>query len=301
MTTALFVGLIGHPVGHSRSPVMQQAAFDALGIPARYELWDTPRDDLPRRIATLRAPGVLGANVTIPYKRVVLPLLDGVDPTALRQAGAVNCSVREESASGARLVGHNRDVAALRRVLHEEDAWRGARRQMLVLGAGGAARAALAVAQSEGAAVRIAARHTQQAHDALTWLWSTLGHDTSAPAEWLASALDLADTATLAAVLTDTSVLINATPVGTSDPNAIPLVPDLMRNLPSSSFVFDMVYAPAETALIRAARAFGLRASGGLPMLLYQGAEAFRMWTAHTAPLATMRTALGLQAETNAH
>src|SRR5690349_18940884 len=108
---------------------MQQAAFDALGIEARYELWETP-------LERLRARESLGANVTIPHKTAVMPLLDAVALEALR-VGAVNTIVREARANGsARLIGHNTDFTALRRVLREQDAWAGTagRRHILVLG-----------------------------------------------------------------------------------------------------------------------------------------------------------------------
>ncbi|HEV2457317.1 MAG TPA: hypothetical protein VGS80_03055, partial [Ktedonobacterales bacterium] len=102
MTAPLLAGLIGYPTGHSLSPRIQQAAFDALGIPAHYVLWETPPESLAERIAALRAPGILGANVTIPYKTAVLPLLDTIDPDALRHAGAVNTFVREQTPTGVR-------------------------------------------------------------------------------------------------------------------------------------------------------------------------------------------------------
>jgi shikimate dehydrogenase len=187
-------------------------------------------------------------------------------------------------------------VAALQRVLRERDAWRTGRR-MLVLGAGGAARAALVVAQSEGADVRIAARHVPRARDMLTQAWSAAEHGASVPREWHAHIVDLTDAGALAAALAETAVLVNATPVGTGDPAVTPFPPQLLRNLPSGSFVFDMVYAPAETALVRAARACNLRASGGLSMLLYQGADAFQLWTHRPAPLGIMRAVLDLEAE----
>src|SRR5581483_10325698 len=85
----LRAGLIGHPVAHSLSPRMQQAAFDALGIPARYELWDTLPEQLPKQIAALRKQGILGANITIPHKAAVVPLLDEIDPQSRRSAGVV--------------------------------------------------------------------------------------------------------------------------------------------------------------------------------------------------------------------
>lgn len=289
-----FAGLIGFPVGHSLSPRMQQAAFDALGVPARYGLWETPSAELAARLAALRRPEILGANVTIPHKTAVLPLLDEIAEGA-RLVGAVNTIVRAETTSGVRLVGHNTDVPGLRQALAELGAWtsppgplsrgeRGERahRRVLVLGAGGSARAALAVARLEGAAVRVAARRLDAAR-------ALLGTGTAAGA----GALDLADTERLAEALAETDVLINTTPAGMGESDAAALPLDLLARLPADAIVFDLVYAPPETALVRAAHARGLRASGGLPMLLYQGAEAFTLWTGRPAPIEAMRAALG--------
>jgi len=297
MSETLLAGLIGHPVAHSRSPAMQQAAFDALGIAARYELWDTPAEALTARIAALRAPGYLGANVTIPHKAAVIPLLEALDPLAARLA-AVNTIVRERAAeSGSvRLVGHNTDVTGLRQALAEQGAWTAGRR-MLVLGAGGAAHAALGVAALEGAAVWMAARRVEVARAALSAFQQQAHVD--APPQALGGdqperAIALDDTERLAAALAESAVLINATPIGTRDPDASPIPPALLRHLPAGAFVFDMVYNPPETALVRAAHALGLHASGGLPMLLYQGAAAFRLWTGREPPLEVMRNTVGI-------
>ena len=136
--TLLRAGLIGHPVAHSRSPALQQAAFDALRIPARYELWDTEPRDLAARVAALREPDMLGANVTIPHKIAVRDLLDTVRSDEARLTGAVNTIVREQSSDHVTLAGYNTDISALRRIFGEQaNRLRGAR--MLVLGAGGAA------------------------------------------------------------------------------------------------------------------------------------------------------------------
>jgi shikimate dehydrogenase len=298
MTAPLLAGLIGYPTGHSLSPRMQQAAFDALGIPAHYVLWETPPESLAERIAALRAPGILGANVTIPYKTAVLPLLDTIDPDALRHAGAVNTIVREQTPTGVRLVGHNTDVAALRRVLREHGASAPGRR-LLVLGAGGAAQAALGVALLEGMEPWVAARRLASARDALHTLWRRTRPEQPAdrpcPPAWLDRALTLGDNARLSGVLVTAQVLINATPVGTRTPDASPLPAGMLAQLPPGAFVFDMVYNPPATALVRAARARGLEASGGLPMLLYQGAAAFTLWTVRPAPLDVMRAALGMK------
>jgi shikimate dehydrogenase len=273
------LGLIGHPIGHSRSPAMQQAALDALGIHATYEPWDTTPDQLTERVASLRLPGILGANVTIPHKLAVMPLLDEVVSEA-RATGAVNTIVRQETADGVRLFGYNTDVDGLARALDEAGAPGGVAR-ILVLGAGGAARAALAVARRRNAPVRVAARNVAKPRAALPGI----------------EAVDLGTREKLEAALHMTDLLINATPAGMAATDETPLAPELLTALPGGAFVFDMVYAPPETALVRAARACGLRASGGLAMLLYQGAAAFTLWTGQEAPIAVMRAALGIERE----
>ena len=310
------IGLLGHPLGHTRSPAMHQAALDALGIAARYEAWDTPPDALAARVAGLRAAGMLGANVTIPYKTAVLPLLDEVAAQARQVAGAVNTIVREETPQGVRLVGHNTDVVALLRILDEQQAWtrgqdderrddgqeRGQERgqsaappRLLVLGAGGAAQAALGVARLRGAEAWVAARRIEAARATLHVLWqreAPMPHPPALPDEWQPRALDLTQPAALADALRQTDILVNATPVGTHDANATPVPLTALRALPPWAFVLDMVYNPPQTALVRAARARGLRAMGGVTMLLYQGAASFTLWTGHPAPLAIMRAAL---------
>ena len=134
------VGLIGYPVAHSLSPPMQQAAFDALGIEARYTLWETPPGALAERIASLRAPEMLGANVTIPYKEDVVPLLDECDPQAAR-IGAVNTIINRDG----RLVGYNTDAPGFLCALTEAMEPHCGNRQVkkvVILGSGGAARGA---------------------------------------------------------------------------------------------------------------------------------------------------------------
>lgn len=285
----LRAGLIGHPVAHSRSPAMQQAAFDTLGLHARYELWDTPPDDLPARIASLRAPDVLGANVTIPHKLAVMPLLDALAPEARRIAGAVNTIVRQETAAGVRLIGHNTDIAGLEATFREAGVAL-AGRHMLLLGAGGTARALAGLAAREGvASLTIAARRPTAAAALIASL--STGQGGSLP---VTRALDLADTAALQTALAACDLLANATSAGLGDPRACAIPLPLLAALPGDCFVFDVVYTAPETALVRAARARGLAASGGLPMLLHQGAAALALWTGRQAPLDAMRAALGL-------
>lgn len=303
------VGLIGHPLDHSRSPAMQQAAFDALRLDIRYDLWDTSSGDLHKRVEALRQPDMLGANVTIPHKLSVMGYLDHHSATARYFAGAVNTIVREETPHGVRLVGHNTDLTALLRILDEQRVWRPDLRA-LVLGAGGGAQAALGAILLRGGEPWVAARKRSNARQALEALYARrqeAGRETSAvggasgafpvgpytPPDHLKSfALALDDTDAIARALGETRLLINATPIGTRDPQATPIPMDLLRRLPRDVFILDMVYNPPETALVRGAHAIGLRATGGLSMLLYQGAEAFTLWTGYEAPLAVMRQAL---------
>lgn len=277
MSAQQLVGLIGYPVSHSRSPAMQQAAFDALGIPARYLLWETPPEALAERVASLRAPDVLGANITIPYKTAVVPLLDALAPSALHAGGAVNTIVRGEAGQ---LTGHNTDVTGVLRVLDAHGAG-DAGQSPLVLGAGGAARAAWAAARERGMILRVAARNPVMARHAMR----ALGFSR---AEIIP--LDVPEALTNALAIS--SVIINATSVGMGDPLATPLPAELLAHVPLTALVVDMVYAPLETALLRAARALGLRTATGLEMLLEQGAAAFQLWTDRPAPIEVMRAAL---------
>jgi shikimate dehydrogenase len=286
----LRAGLIGHPVAHSRSPAMQQAAFDALGIHARYELWDARPDALAARIASLREPGMLGANVTIPHKLAVIPLLDALAPEARLIAGAVNTIVRQESPAGVRLVGHNTDIAGLEATFHQAGVSL-AGRHVVLLGAGGTAQALAGLAAREGAAsLMVAARRPAAAEVLLASLSARL----SGPLP-TTRALDLADTAALQTALAACDLLANATSAGMDDPSACPIPSRLLDALPGGTFVFDVVYTSPETALLRAARERGLDAVNGLPMLLHQGAAAVTLWTGRQAPVDAMRVALGLR------
>lgn len=286
----LRAGLIGHPVAHSRSPAMQQAAFDALGIRARYELWDTPPDALAARIASLREPGMLGANVTIPHKLAVIPLLDALAPEARLIAGAVNTIVRQEIPASVRLIGHNTDIAGLEATFRQVGVSL-AGRHVVLLGAGGTAQALAGLAARDGAAsLAVAARRPAAAEALLASLCARL----SGPRP-TTRALDLANTVALQTALAACDLLANATSAGMDDPSACPIPSRLLDALPGGTVVFDVVYTSPETALLRAARERGLAAVNGLPMLLHQGAAAVTLWTGRQAPVDTMRVALGLR------
>ncbi len=271
------IGLIGDPVAHSRSPAMQNAALMHLGIPARYELWPTPADALPARITMLRASEYLGANVTLPHKTAVLPLLDDLEPATAR-IGAVNTIYKR--ADGA-LVGTNTDAPALLTSLREDGQFEPGGQRVVLLGASGAARAAayaLVTAHVERLVVvnRTLERAEKLLADMMLAQLDPLPH-------LIALALDDPD---VPAYIADSTLLINATAVGWQA-EEMPLSTLVVA---PGMLVYDMVYRP--TRLLREAAVQGARTLDGLGMLLHQGALAFTYWTGQPAPLTVMRSAL---------
>jgi shikimate dehydrogenase len=270
-----FAGVISAPGKRSLSPVFQQAAFDHLGIAVKYEHWPTPADGLKARIIGLQAPDVLGANVTIPHKEASVPLVDAVDPLVSR-IGALNTILNDSGT----LRGYNTDVEGFLRPLH--DAFfkpRGC--TAIIAGAGGAARAVV-VALAEAGAARIAVvNRTMERAERLV---SDLS-DALKPAQ-LVAAPDSRDSWAKAAAEAD--LLVNCTSLGTAgtpEEDQSPMPSDLIR---SQALVYDLVYQPADTRLIRDAREAGARTIGGLPMLVYQGAASFKVWTGKEAPVDIM-------------
>ena len=264
------VGIIGYPLRHSASPAFQQAAFDHLGIDASYLAWETPPDAIAERMESLRGPGLLGANVTVPHKQAVVPFLDEVSQAA-QDTGAVNTIVNREG----RLTGHNTDVTGFLRALQEDAGFQPQGKRALVLGAGGSARAVVYGLLKEGAGqVTIANRTVERAHRLIDALDSPRNADAVLlePAE-LSNGWDL---------------IVNCTTLGMRHVPGEKETPLPGHAIPPSSLVYDLVYNPEETPLLQAAARAGARTLGGLPMLIYQGAEAFRLWTGREAPVEVM-------------
>lgn len=266
------VGIIGYPLRHSISPAFQQAAFDFYGMDVRYVVWETPPDDLAQRMQTLRAADVLGANVTVPYKEAVRPYLDRLAEPAQR-TGAVNTIVNRDGV----LEGHNTDVTGFLRALKQDGGFDPASKRVLLLGAGGAARAVAHALTEAGVASLTIANRTVERAQALA---AVLGGSTTLQAVPLdRTALEKSNRWDL---------IVNCTTLGMrhgAGENESPLPDDL---IPSHALVYDLVYNPESTPLLRAAARVGARTLGGLPMLVYQGAEAFQLWTDREAPLSVM-------------
>jgi shikimate dehydrogenase len=259
--------LIGDPVAHSRSPHMQNAAFGHLGLDLRYRAIQTPAAELAERVALLRGPGYLGANVTLPHKQAVLPLLDRLEPQAA-QIGAVNTIYKD--AEGA-LIGANTDAPGLIADL-EEAGMVLAGAAVLLLGASGAARAAAFALASAGAARLTIANRSLARAEALAAELRAAGLGGAI------AALALDDQALPAAVAA-AGLLINATSLGwQADETPLPEPP-----LSPGALAYDMVYRP--TRLLREAAARGATVRDGAGMLVQQGALALARWTGRVAPL----------------
>ena len=261
-------GLLGNPVGHSLSPPMHEAAYDELGLDARYVTFEPDRDAIAAAIDGADALDVAGLNVTIPFKQDVLDLVDA-DELAT-QIGAVNTV---DYTGDGTPTGHNTDAAGALRALRDHDVTiDGA--DAVVVGAGGAGRAISFGLADAGATVAIANRTESTAHE--------LAGAVPDP-EATGHGLDA-----LSTLLADADVLINATSVG-MEADATPVPSDALH---SGLAVMDAVYRPLETRLLRDAASTGATTVDGAWMLLYQGVEAFELWTGQDAPVAAMNTAL---------
>jgi shikimate dehydrogenase len=275
------VVLIGHPVAHSFSGAMQQAAFDALEIDARYELWDRRQIDLADAIAQLRGDDFLGANVTIPHKEHVVPMMDRLTEEAAA-TGAVNVISRD----GKKLVGHNTDVTGFKAALDKVVGKQKMPRQAVVLGAGGASRAVVSALISEGfQRIVIFNRHLHRAEGIVRHFGRSASHMDLRAMPWHESVLE--------AELSKTKVLVNATAIGMV-PGETPIPAEL---LPSDLFVVDLIYNPPVTQLLKDAAAARCTTLGGELMLLQQGGRAFELWTGKPAPIEAMQAALDIARE----
>jgi shikimate dehydrogenase len=257
-------GLIGNPVGHSLSPPMHEAAYDDLGIDARYVTFEPAEDAAASAIESAATLGVRGLNVTIPFKQAVL---DAVEPDDLAaRIGAVNTV----DFSGGRPTGHNTDAIGAVRALREHDVTLSG--TAVVVGAGGAGRAIAFGLADEGMTVEIANRTVEKAESLAADVPGASGHGLDALGDLLPSA----------------DVLVNATSVG-MDEDATPVGTE---HLHAELAVLDAVYSPVETRLLRDAAAAGARTVDGAWMLLYQGVAAFERWTGRDAPVDVMNAAL---------
>jgi len=275
-----FISVIGYPLKHSVSPDFQQAALDYYKLDIRYEAQEVKTSDLLSAIYRLRQPQNLGANITVPYKEETLHLIDEVDDFA-SMVGAVNTIVNRDG----KLVGFNTDAYGFLRALRDDARFKPENKRVLVLGAGGAARAVCFALLQEGVGSLIIANRTME--KAISLASSLAEHAVNNKISTEIAAVPR-QKSKLTEAIENCQLIVNCTSLGMkSSPHEekSPLESNLITK---GALVYDLVYNPIETPLLRIAREAGANTIGGLPMLVYQGAASFELWTDREAPLDIM-------------
>lgn len=274
-------GIFGHPLSHTLSPIFQEAGFQKAGLHAHYLVFDLSLPSFKRVMKSLKKIPLKGFNLTIPYKQTVIPYLDWLTASA-KAIGAVNTVYR----FGKKWYGTNTDHEGFWLPLAKEWKWKARGKEALVIGAGGAARAVLYALSSKRIRKITVWNRTQKRGEKLIRDFSKLFPQVEFEYQsWQPG--DRAD-------LQPFDLIVNTTSVGLNSQDK-PLLKE--KDIFSSKtqglkhFV-DLIYKPAETPFIRFAKKKGHRTMNGLPMLLYQGARAFEIWTGHKAPLDVMRKTL---------
>lgn len=286
-----YCAVLGHPIRHSASPALQNAGIAALGLNWRYLAFDVHPDNLRAAISGAKVMKFIGLNLTVPHKLLAVSMVDVLDDSA-KTWGAVNtirfesrdahghwqsvANVAEESHGAWRTVGFNTDADAIVRSLDEDLGCSVAGAKVLLLGAGGAGHTAALKLAADGAAELFLVNRTQARAEELAREIQKRFPKVKATVGYPQAGVDL---------------LLNATSLGLNAADPLPL--DSSRySLKQAGTVFDMIYRPTETPLLRAARAAGCKTANGLGMLLYQGAKALEIWSGRPAPVAVMRRAL---------
>lgn len=271
------LGIIGYPIGHSISPVFQQAALNNLKIDAEYRAYEVNPGDLGGFVDSLRSKFVYGINVTVPHKEAVMPFLDEIDEWAA-EAGAVNTIVNRNG----HLAGYNTDGYGFLRALRESGQFEPAGKVALILGAGGSARGVVqALLRADIASLAIANRTRARAQSLA---------DMALSRGVQAEAMPL-DSTRINDAARSADVIVNCTSLGMThgpDEVASPLRAD---QIPSTALVYDLVYNPGLTPLLREADQAGAASLGGITMLVYQGAASFEIWLERPAPVGVMMDA----------
>jgi shikimate dehydrogenase len=277
--TTKILGVIGYPVEHSFSPAMHNAAIEALGLDLCYVAFRVLPEHVGWAMDGMRGLGILGMNVTIPHKGAVIPFLDEISPEA-QAVGAVNTIAHRDG----RLIGYNSDVYGLLTALRQNGGLHSFPSRVVILGAGGAARAAMYAMTTDD--------EVHEVH---------LLNRTVERAEQIATAMEergkrivvgsLGDSNVVRQAIKNAGLLINVTSVG-MHPNTTCSPIEDTSFLHPDIFVFDSVFNPLETLLVKQAKLVGAQALGGLDMLVHQGARAFTIWTGVEPPVEVMKQAI---------
>lgn len=268
MITTKIVGIIGNPLAHSLSPYIHNACFKKLSMDWQYIPFEIEKDDLGKLIELSKRSNIAGFNVTMPYKESVFKYLDSVEPE-VEKIQAVNTI----KIDGGTAIGFNTDAHAISKTIQD---YYGSLtgKKVLIIGAGGVAKAAAYSAMSLGCdEIRVLNRSSESVGKLLDVFQGEIE-------------LSHVEPGRLTDILKSTDIIINATPVGMyPKENEVPLDANCLKE---GQFVLDLIYHPAETKLLRDAIKRGLRVAGGVPVFIYQAAESFKIWTGLEPPVELM-------------
>lgn len=274
-------GFFAKPASHSFSPLMHNLAFSHWGIDAVYLAFEVDQTNLRQAVESIRTLDMLGVNVSMPNKTAVLAYLDQLSPEA-ELIGAVNTIVHQEQ----RLIGYNTDGMGFVRSVNETG-HPIKNQKIVVLGAGGAAKAIVVQMALEGAQEITIYKRLNATFLPLNEYFAKVSEKTGCPIRLH----DYADESQLALDLSQANLLINATDIGMgSKKDQLPIAD--VKLLHSQLAVFDLIYSPSETRLIQEAKKMGIKAYNGLGMLIHQGAIAFELWTHREMPVQNIRERL---------
>jgi len=270
------VAIFGDPIDHTLSPAIHNAVFDSLGLNLLYSAFHVRPEGLKAAVASIKALGFVGANITIPHKEKVMRFLDDIDPHAI-DIGAVNTIVNKDGM----LKGYNTDGAGYILSLREDTGFAPKGKKVLILGAGGASRAIVhAVLDAKPGSLVISNRSPKRAKDLAAEFRKKFAGTVIRTVPF--------DQADLGEEARDSDLLINTTSLGMAGQSRLDFP---VRNLPGYAVVSDIVYKPLATELLKKARRKGLKTHDGLSMLVRQGSIGFELWTGKKAPVDLMRRA----------
>jgi len=272
------IGVMGHPIGHTKSPIFQQAGLDELGIDETFEVWDVLPENLEAKVATFRESGFIASCVTLPYKQDVIPLVDELTEAA-EAIGAVNWIFNHDG----KLVGHNTDGSGFLRALKEKAGFDPNGANAVVFGAGGAARAIIYALKTAGVNRLTIANRTVERAQALA---NDFSEGRFKPTATGMTRDELTNYVPYA------NLLVNTTSLGMAGGPAELATPATADMISADAVGYDAVYAPPITKFLREVEEAGGEPAGGMTMLVFQGIEGFEMATGKTAPVDTMFSAI---------
>lgn len=270
------LGIFGYPVGHTLSPLIQNAAIEALCLPYVYIPFEVSPENLRSAINGIKSLGITGVNITVPHKEKVLPFLDEITEEA-SLIGSVN-TIKNKNG---RLIGHNTDSRGYIRSLREDAGFDPKGKKALIIGAGGAARGVIAGLSVNGISEILIANRTLEKGEALAAEFGGKFKEIKFSAHPLSALTD-------PAILSSLDLIVNATSLSLEDKT----IGVELSFTPPHALISVIAYKPPMTSFLKQAQEAGRKTLDGLGMLLYQGAISFEIWTSREAPILIMRKAL---------